>query len=69
MQQQLVSSSHVPLQRTGAYQKYQTQNYSGEVFVSKLSQDESYLVWSMIVGGTGASNASWPDGFALDAHD
>ena len=53
----------------GAYQKYQTQNYSGEVFVSKLSQDGSYLVWSTIVGGTGPNNASWPDGFALDAHD
>ena len=53
----------------GAYQKYQTQNYSGEVFVSKLSQDGSYLVWSTIVGGTGSNNASLPDAFALDAYD
>lgn len=51
----------------GAYQKYETKNYSGEVFVSKLSQDGSYLVWSTIVGGTGPNNASLPDGFTLDS--
>ncbi|MFZ0817632.1 MAG: hypothetical protein WAM78_19060, partial [Candidatus Sulfotelmatobacter sp.] len=51
----------------GAYQKYETKNYTGEVFVSKLSQDGSYLVWSTIVGGTGPNNASLPDGFTLDS--
>jgi len=51
----------------GAYQKYQTQNSAGEVFVSKLSQDGSSLVWSTIVGGTGPDNASWPNGFTLDS--
>lgn len=51
----------------GAYQKYETSNFTGEVFVSKLSQDGSYLVWSTIVGGTGTNNASFPDAFALDA--
>jgi hypothetical protein len=53
----------------GAYQQYHTQNYAGEVFVSKLSQDGSYLVWSTILGGTGPNNASFPNGLTLDADD
>ena len=52
----------------GAYQKYQTTNYSGEVYVSKLSQDGSSLVWSTIIGGTGTNNSSGaPIGFTLDS--
>lgn len=53
----------------GAYQHYTTQNYTGEVFVSKLSQDGSTLVWSTIVGGTGTDNASLPNAFTLDSSD
>ncbi|MDP9161909.1 MAG: SBBP repeat-containing protein [Acidobacteriota bacterium] len=51
----------------GAYQKYQTTNFSGEVYVSKLSQDGSSLVWSTIIGGTGTNNYSGPNGFTLDS--
>ena len=49
----------------GAYQNFHTQN--NEAFVSKLSQDGSYLLWSTIVGGTGPNNGSLPVGFALDS--
>jgi hypothetical protein len=52
----------------GAYQTtYPTQNYSGEVFVTKLDQNGSGLVWSTFVGGTGLNNTSNPNGFAMDA--
>ena len=60
-------SSNFPV-TPGAYQStYQTQNYSGEVFVTKLNQNGSGLVWSTFVGGTGPNNASWPNGFTMDA--
>jgi hypothetical protein len=48
----------------GAYQNFHTQNY--EAFVSKLSQDGLYLLWSTMVGGTGPNTGSSPGGFALD---
>jgi hypothetical protein len=51
----------------GAYQHYTTQNFSGEVFVTKLSQDGSSVVWSTIIGGTGPNNTSTPNDFALDS--
>jgi hypothetical protein len=60
-------SSNFPV-TAGAYQTtYPTQNYSGEVFVTKLNQNGSGLVWSTFIGGTGPNNTSSPNGFTMDA--
>jgi hypothetical protein len=60
-------SSNFPT-TSGAYQTtFTTQNYSGEVFVTKLNQNGSGLVWSTFVGGTGPNNGSWANGFTMDA--
>ncbi len=58
------SSSDFPI-TPGAYTNYHTQNYEG--FVSKLSQDGSYLVWSTMIAGTGPDTGTYVYGFALDA--
>ncbi|GAC1429682.1 MAG: hypothetical protein NVS1B11_10160 [Terriglobales bacterium] len=50
----------------GSYQRQIPNATSEEVFVSKLSQDGSALVWSTILGGTGNNNSSFPTSFALD---
>src|SRR5450631_555106 len=49
----------------GALQRQGT--LGDEVYVSKLSQDGSALVWSAIIGGSGPNNNSFGNGFALDA--
>jgi hypothetical protein len=52
----------------GAYQTtYSTQNFSGYAFVTKLNQNGTGLVWSTFIGGTGPNNASWANGFTMDA--
>ena len=51
------SSADFPV-TPGAYQNYHTKNYEG--FVSKLSQDGSYLVWSTMIAGTGPNTATPP---------
>ncbi|MGH9530604.1 MAG: hypothetical protein ACRD2S_11890 [Terriglobales bacterium] len=51
----------------GAYQKAIAATPNDQVFVTKLSQDGSSLIWSTIVGGTGPNNYSLPTGFAFDS--
>ncbi|MGH9512018.1 MAG: hypothetical protein ACRD2U_07755 [Terriglobales bacterium] len=51
----------------GAYQKAIAAYPNDQVFVTKLSQDGSSLIWSTIVGGTGPNNYSLPAGFAFDS--
>jgi hypothetical protein len=52
----------------GAYQPtFTTQNDNSEVFVTKLNQNGSGLVWSTFIGGTGPNNQSIPSGFTMDA--
>jgi hypothetical protein len=60
-------SSNFPVTPGGYQTTYQTQNFSGYAFVTKLNQNGSGLVWSTFIGGTGPNNASWANGFTMDA--
>jgi hypothetical protein len=52
----------------GAYQTtYSNPNDNFEIFVTKLNQNGSGLVWSTFIGGTGPNNYSGPNGFTMDA--
>lgn len=51
----------------GAYQRSVPSTLDSQTFVSKISQDGSFLVWSTIVGGSGPNNNALPSDFALDS--
>jgi hypothetical protein len=51
----------------GAYKRAITNSLNDQIFVSKLNQDGSALVWSTIIGGSGTNNMAFPSGFALDS--
>jgi hypothetical protein len=50
----------------GAYQRQIQNSLNAQIFVSKLTQDFSALVWSTIIGGSGSNNYALPYAFALD---
>jgi len=51
----------------GAFKRANNNTLDSQAFVSKLSQDGSFLVWSTIIGGSGANNITNASGFALDS--
>ncbi len=52
----------------GAYQKQIVSAAESQIFVTKMTQDLSALVWSTIIGGSGNNNYSLPQGFTLDQY-
>ena len=51
----------------GAYKRAINSTNAAQIFVSKLSQNGSSLVWSTIIGGSGANNIALPNDFTLDS--
>ena len=51
----------------GAYRRAINSTLNSQTFVSKLSQDGSFLVWSTIIGGSGPNNITTASGFTLDS--
>jgi Beta-propeller repeat len=60
-----ISSTDFPT-TPGAYQRAITNPAGSQMFISKLSQDGSFLVWSTIIGGSGPHNNAFSSDFALD---
>jgi hypothetical protein len=50
----------------GAYKRSVPSDLVSQAFISKISQDGSFLVWSTIVGGSGPNNDTFPSDFVLD---
>ena len=51
----------------GAYKRTINSTLNSQTFVSKLSQDGSFLVWSTITGGSGPNNITTASAFTLDS--
>jgi hypothetical protein len=51
----------------GAYKRSVPSDLVSQAFVSKISQDGSFLVWSTVVAGSGPNNSSIPSDFVLDS--
>jgi len=51
----------------GALQRQVPSTLGNQLYLSKLNQNGSALVWSTIIGGTGPNNSSFGNGFALDS--